>query len=153
MKMQSKKQSGFTLIELMIVVTIIGVLASIAVPAYRDYTVRTRVGECASIFSPIKTEFSIYYSETSNTPGAGGLAELASNSLGRISDTPASYVGDYVEQVNLANDVASCTLRDITPLGDAAAGIVDFTASAAGNTVNWTVSGNGVDERFLPTNL
>ena len=66
--MKSQKQSGFTLIELMIVVTIIGILASIAVPAYRDYTIRTRVGECASLFGIIKTESSIYYSENGTLP-------------------------------------------------------------------------------------
>ena len=47
----------------MIVVTIIGILASIAVPVNRDYTMRTKVGECTSVFGPIKADMSVVYSE------------------------------------------------------------------------------------------
>ena len=150
MKMQSKKQAGFTLIELMIVVTIIGILASIAVPAYRDYTVRTRVGECASVFSPIKTEYSIFYSETSEVPA--DLAELNTNSNGRVSGTAADYAGDYVSTLDMGSSTTvNCLLRDDTRLGSAATGTVTFTSSTTSNTINWGVSGDAnVPDKFLP---
>ncbi len=141
-----KKQGGFTLIELMIVVTIIGILASIAVPAYRDYTIRTRVGESASVYYPVKTETAVYFSETGNMPRSLG-------SLARVTQTPASYEGDYVASLSLAYDGGAqvqVSLKDITKLGSAAGGQVYYTATIGSlNTINWSVSGT-IEEKYWP---
>jgi type IV pilus assembly protein PilA len=140
---KSKKQSGFTLIELMIVVTIIGILASIAVPAYRDYTIRTRVGESASVFYPVKTEVAVYYSENGNMP-------IALGSMARLAQFPLSYEGDYVASLSVVNGAVSVSLKDSTKLGDAANGAIFFTATVGSrNNINWSVSGS-VDEKYWP---
>ena len=139
------KQGGFTLIELMIVITIIGILASIAVPAYRDYTIRARVAECASLFGPLKTDTSLLYSETGNLPAS--LTDLP-----RSSDTAADYSGDYVNNIDVdANAAATCTLNTDTALGEASGDTLIFAPQTTSQTVNWTISaGSTVEEKFWP---
>ena len=139
------KQGGFTLIELMIVITIIGILASIAVPAYRDYTIRARVAECASLFGPLKTDTSLLYSETGNLPAS--LTDLP-----RSSDTATDYSGDYVNNIDVAaNADATCTLNTDTALGEASGDNLIFSPQTTAQTVNWTISaGSTVEEKFWP---
>ena len=155
MKTQTKRQQGFTLIELMIVVTIIGILASIAVPAYRDYTIRTRVGECPSIFSPIKTESAIFYSENGTMPAS--LASLSDSSNGRVSSVAASFAGDYVASVGITSNpagdsIVTCNFQAQTELGDASGDDLIYVGVADGNTIDWGISvgGSTVPEKFHP---
>ena len=73
------RQSGFTLIELMIVVAIIGVLASIAIPAYQDFQVRARVSEILAMMAQCKTKVVEFYQSNKNnwtTPGGTNIAAL-----------------------------------------------------------------------------
>ena len=71
------KQQGFTLIELMIVVAIIGILAAIALPAYQDYTTRARVSEGITLASGAKTAVTEYYSAENEMPSNNESAGLA----------------------------------------------------------------------------
>ena len=74
-----KMQRGFTLIELMIVVAIIGILAAIAVPAYQDYTIRSKVSEAVIAASPAKTAISEFFQSQGSMPADAPTAGFETN--------------------------------------------------------------------------
>jgi type IV pilus assembly protein PilA len=85
-------QKGFTLIELMIVVAIIGILAAIAIPAYQDYTIRAQVSEGLTLASDIKAGVAEYMAQTGSWPA--DLAEAGVASAGGAADKAARYVAE-----------------------------------------------------------
>jgi type IV pilus assembly protein PilA len=95
-KVMKKMQQGFTLIELMIVVAIIGILAAIAIPAYQDYTIRAQVSEGLSLMDGAKTAVAEFYTNRGTFPAGNASAGLA---------TAASITGSYVSQVEVTDGV------------------------------------------------
>ena len=69
-------QKGFTLIELMIVIAIVGILAAVALPAYQDYTVRAKISEGMARASEAKTAVTEYYSSTGTIPVAANISNV-----------------------------------------------------------------------------
>jgi type IV pilus assembly protein PilA len=93
-------QKGFTLIELMIVIAIIGILAAIAIPAYQNYTIRAQVTEGISLAAGWKTAISEYYAQNGSFPTCSTTA--AAGAAGCVSVTGASS-GKYVSAVAVQN--------------------------------------------------
>jgi type IV pilus assembly protein PilA len=133
-----KVQQGFTLIELMIVVAIIGILAAIAVPAYQDYTIKSRVSEAASMASAARTAIDVAYSEGF----APGSFPVSMGSLGL--DASGHYQAKYVTSVRVGSDQGEVVvrLRNDSTLGlaTAAGGEVTYTPTAQGGNLSWAPS-------------
>jgi type IV pilus assembly protein PilA len=100
----NKIQQGFTLIELMIVVAIIGILAAIAIPAYQDFTIRAKVTELMNAAVVCKTSVSEYYQQKGVWPGvADSGCSLATTAN---SSAPVVTAGTGVINVNATNNLA-----------------------------------------------
>jgi len=102
-----KFQQGFTLIELMIVVAIIGILAAIAIPAYQDYTIRAQVTEGLSLAAQAKTAVSESFASTGAAPASRAAAGMSA----AVGDTS----GNYVSQVGILNGVITVTYSNVAP--------------------------------------
>ncbi|MCX7544504.1 pilin [Marinicella gelatinilytica] len=88
-----KNQQGFTLIELMIVIAIIAILMAYALPAYKDYTIRTKVGEGLTLASASKTAVTEYYQSTGSWPTTNALAGVSSANGNNVDSTAVGANG------------------------------------------------------------
>ncbi|HGO7577850.1 TPA: pilin [Neisseria meningitidis] len=94
-------QKGFTLIELMIVIAIVGILAAVALPAYQDYTARAQVSEAILLAEGQKSAVTEYYLNHGEWPGNNSSAGVASSS---------TIKGKYVKSVEVKNGVVTATM-------------------------------------------
>jgi len=98
---RERRQSGFTLIELMIVVAIIGILAAIAIPAYQDYTIRAQISEGLNMAGAAKTSIVDTFLQRGSAPANRAVAGMTPNA----TDTN----GKYVQSVNVVNGTVVVT--------------------------------------------
>jgi len=138
-----KMQKGFTLIELMIVVAIIGILAAIAIPAYQDYTIRAKVTEGIGFAAAAKTSLSEYYLTNNDMP--------TQTQSGVANASTAIVAGVGIARTNTFTGTITITFRALG--GDALANeTVVFTGLGGGTGVNWTCTTGDLDMKYRPSN-
>jgi type IV pilus assembly protein PilA len=141
------KQKGFTLIELMIVVAIIGILAAIAIPAYQDYTVRSKMTEAVAGMSAAKVAVSEYFQSQGSMPIDAGVAgfttDIQAKYLARISyDQTASNTATLIGVIT--GNLGGNTTTNET---------VELRASGNDNRVEWDCrpgANDPVATKYLP---
>ena len=139
-----KQMRGFTLIELMIVVAIIAILASLAISVYADSTSKAQLSEAFTLTDGLKTSVSEYYTQTGScpSPGANGLPAAA------------SYSGNYVASVNVTPGGTGCVItalmRSHTVAPKLQGKVVTLTMTGSmGGDVSWKCSSTA-DPKYLP---
>ncbi len=143
----SRHQSGFTLIELMIVIAILGILLAIAIPAYQDYAIRARVSEGLNLATAAKAAVS----ETRSGQALWPSNNTEAGSYATISST-------YVTTIGISNGgVVTVTYSANTKLADAAGKTLILTPSYTGGAVQWSCNGAAgfgtagtINPKYLP---
>jgi len=141
-----KKQQGFTLIELMIVVAIIGILAAIAIPAYQDYTIRAQVSEGLNLAGGAKAAVSEYTMDRGTFPADNDEAGLAGST---------AIDGKYVSEVEVGGSAADGIIT--VTYGNSAHATLDtntlnLSPITSSGSITWTCSSRdgSIEDRHLP---
>ena len=137
----NRKKRGFSIIELMTVVTIVAVLAAIAIPQYQSYTLRAKVSEALGMAGACKTAVTDYLMANSTLP-----ADLGASGCEGFSAT------HYVGGIDVVDGVITVTLATLGELGPAAGGKLKLTPTlSASNSISaWTCEPDTLPSRYLP---
>ena len=132
-------QSGFTLIELMVVVAIVGLLSAVALPSYQDYTKRSHVTEGLALASTAKLSVAEYYSSEGSFPISNAKAGLVS---------ATDITGNAVNSVSIGTSgVITITYNDKVESGKT---IVLTPSATSGGSVKWDCTGGNINGNYRP---
>ncbi len=135
-------QKGFTLIELMIVVAIIGILAAVAIPAYQDYIARSQVSEAVSLTAGGKTPLAEYYADQGIWPSSA--AAVMGNTSGKYVDNIEITTG----QGTTGTLVLTATMKSTGVNSAIASGTLELSTTDGGK--NWDCRGGDIQPKYRP---
>src|SRR5689334_9034106 len=137
-------QQGFTLIELMIVVAIVGILAAIALPAYQDYVIRSKMSEAVAASAACKTSISEYASSRNAWPSDADTAGCSTLATQYVSGLTVADLGVItVTTVNTGSKLAGAASDCILTLAAQFSALPDITG--------WSGSHSGCDAKYVPS--
>jgi type IV pilus assembly protein PilA len=150
-------QKGFTLIELMIVVAIIGILAAVALPAYQDYTIRAKMSEVILVMSACRTSITEVYQSGGSAPGAGGWGcEISTTQQTKyVNQVNTTADGMVTATVQGIADVVNGSVVSLTPLSTTGVAAI-FTPNNSQSLFGWScgaaaaLGATTVNAKYLP---
>jgi len=136
-----RPQAGFTLVELMIVVVVVGILAAIAVPVYQNYAIRAKVSEALALAGACTTAISDYAATNARMP-----ADTAASGCEGIAPT------QYVASLEVADGVITITMAVSASLGGASGGSITMSPTLNGSSAitAWTCAPDTMQSQYLP---
>jgi type IV pilus assembly protein PilA len=140
MMMQRKTQQGFTLIELMIVVAIIGILAAVAIPQYQNYIKRAAYSEVVGAMAAVKTAIGICFQTTAALADCDTFAKIGST---------APDATNVLGSMAITTTTAVITATPKATKGIATADTCTLTPTASTNALTWAYSGKCVDNGYV----
>ncbi len=141
------RQQGFTLIELMIVVAIIGILAAVAIPAYREYSARAQVSEAVELLTGAKASLAEFYADKGRWPADTSLAELAGNTCD--NGRTCKYTYSLTKTGGTAGPAVVVAQMKPTEVASTIANKTVTLTSSNGKL--WTCAAGTLETKYLPS--